>query len=150
MIQKYTPYIIRKWEDTSSQILLKKFECIDSQINQRREKVSTYTSSFENSPLLPMNNDNSVPWRASFRIEGLDRNVQEKISNEIRSHNIDVSNWYLPAHWLFKKNTQDNKLNNTEKLSSEIFQFWIDDSISVSIIKKNIVIIKKVISQYVN
>ena len=47
----------------------------------------------------------------------------------MRARGLDVSNWYLPAHWML--GAEVNSLPGVEQLSREIFQFWVDRKIGL-------------------
>ncbi|MGH2507694.1 MAG: hypothetical protein ACRDHZ_09875, partial [Ktedonobacteraceae bacterium] len=57
---------------------------------------------------------------------------------------LDVSNWYLPAHWFLGHPA--GSLPGVELLSREIFQFWVDESISEELIDQGASIVRQVLS----
>jgi len=70
----------------------------------------------------------SVPWRAVFRLPGIGWAEQETISKAVRMEGVDISNWYIPSHWLMEDTCVPvETLESTERISKEIFQLWIDD-----------------------
>jgi dTDP-4-amino-4,6-dideoxygalactose transaminase len=69
-----------------------------------------------------------VPWRYVCRLPGLDWKRQHKVSEAIRAASIHVSNWYLPAHWFVGQPV--GTLPGVEMLAHEVFQFWVDESVS--------------------
>lgn len=94
----------------------------------RQLNMKKYEAAFKGTKLIPISNHKFIPWRASFRIEGLSYASQFKISEFLRSEGYDVSNWYIPAHWYFDSaRLNDQKLSNTLKLSKEIIQFWVNN-----------------------
>ncbi len=82
-------------------------------------------------------NSNINPWRCTFRLVGSKYSSQNLLSETIRKKNIKLSNWYMPVYWFFEE-FNDIYLKNTEKLTTEIFQLWIDESNSLNQIKNQI------------
>ncbi len=74
-----------------------------------------------------------VPWRYACRLEGISWQQQFTIARDIRKLGVDVSNWYLPAHWYL---SQDHSLAGAESFSREVFQFWVDPGMNRSKIEK--------------
>jgi len=100
---------------------------LSSEVQLRQLNMAKYEDAFAGSKLIAVSDHCSVPWRASFRIEGLTYKSQHQLSEYIRSKGYDVSNWYLPAHWYFDTDdSYDAGLPNTLKLSQEIIQFWVN------------------------
>ena len=105
---------------------------LEKKIRIRTENWEKYKKFLNCDSLIPLHDEGSIPWRASYRIEGMDYSLQNKISNSIRANGFDVSNWYLPAHWYIDpKDSADLKLQNTVKLSKEIIQFWVDRELNI-------------------
>ncbi len=65
-----------------------------------------------------------VPWRYACRLPESDWALQAVLSSLLRANGMHVSNWYLPAHW-FVANAR--ALPGVERLSREVFQFWLDE-----------------------
>lgn len=129
LLDLYTPLIDTKTElkESTKENIIQKINNLDKNIERRRGNWQKYKSSFFNLPLIPLLNDYSVPWRASFRINGMNYRAQHELSENLRTLGYEVSNWYLPAHWYIDASDEmDTKLKNTLKLSQEIIQFWVD------------------------
>ena len=106
---------------------------LEKNIRIRRENWEKYQKFLNCDSLIPLQDEGSIPWRASYRIEGMDYFSQNEISNSIRANGFDVSNWYLPAHWYIDpRDSTDLNLQNTVKLSKEIIQFWVDRELNFS------------------
>ena len=71
-----------------------------------------------------------VPWRYVCRLPGLTWGQQRKLSEAMRSAGMEVSNWYLPAHWFLGH--PSGTLPAVERLSREVFQFWVDESVTLA------------------
>ena len=66
------------------------------------------------------------PWRAAFRVPGIGWEEQAVLAEEIRSHGVPLSTWYLPGHWFLDGGKM--KMEGAERLSREVFQLWIDEA----------------------
>ena len=66
------------------------------------------------------------PWRATFRVPGIGWEEQAALAEEMRSHGVPVSTWYLPGHWFLDGGKM--KMDGAERLSREVFQLWIDET----------------------
>ena len=117
--------------------LSKEFNKIDVNVDIRRTNYLLYSKYFKDTNLIPITSYDGIPWRASFRIEGLSFNQQDNISSFLREKGFDVSNWYLPGHWLTGV-TEDleDLLPATIKLSKEIIQFWVNKNFKNSHFEK--------------
>ncbi len=108
--------------------ILRQLERLQETIRLRREKQRAYIDRLHDLSkikILPLDL-NGVPWRFLFRIPGIDRKMQESISHHLRREGIDVSNWYVPTHWMLKTGFRTiGKLTGTEILSNTIYQFWV-------------------------
>jgi hypothetical protein len=69
-----------------------------------------------------------VPWRYVCRLPGSTWAEQRSLGDAIRAAGISTSNWYLPAHWYLAEGAS---LAGAEQFASEVFQFWVDDSLDV-------------------
>ncbi len=96
---------------------------------QRIKKSATWATGLVGSGLIPIGmGAGSVPWRYTCRLPGITWNTQHKLGEEMRSHGINVSHWYLPAHWMCGYGPWT--LPGTERFAQEVFQFWVDDQTS--------------------
>ena len=99
----------------------------------RRENWEKYLKYIKCDSMSPLLEEESIPWRAAFRIDNISYSKQHEISNSLREKGFDVSNWYLPAHWYIdSRDSTDLKLENTVKLSKEIIQFWVDKEFNIN------------------
>jgi dTDP-4-amino-4,6-dideoxygalactose transaminase len=116
---------------------------LQNKINLRQSNLEKYLESFQDIDIIPVNSKSSIPWRASFRIEGFSYRDQQTLSESLRGQGFDVSNWYLPGHWYLNDTKElDITLSNTVKLSQEILQFWVDreyDNLHFQTLKKLLV-----------
>ena len=102
----------------------------DRSRSERCEKAAAWNNCLAGSGLLPVGMEmGSVPWRYTCRLPGIDWTQQSRLSKAMRARGLDVSNWYLPAHWML--GAEVNSLPGVEQLSREIFQFWVDRKIGL-------------------
>jgi len=69
-----------------------------------------------------------VPWRFVWRLRGADWTTQHKLATALRRDGMQVSNWYLPAHWFVGEPSVT--LPGVERLAKEVFQFWVDEAVT--------------------
>ncbi len=69
-----------------------------------------------------------IPWRYVCRLPGSTWAEQRSVAEAIRAAGISTSNWYLPAHWYLADSAP---LPGAEQFASEVFQFWVDDSLDL-------------------
>jgi dTDP-4-amino-4,6-dideoxygalactose transaminase len=89
-----------------------------------------------------------VPWRYVCRLPGLDWKGQHKVSEAIRASSIHVSNWYLPANWFVGQAV--STLPGVEMLAREVFQFWVDESVSSDSIIRDAAVVRNEVSKLTN
>lgn len=85
-----------------------------------------------------------VPWRYACRLRGVSWSEQYRIAERLRAGGIQVSNWYIPAHWFLGGRAQ--ALPGVETLAREVFQFWLDEVTTPSDIERACVEIRRVVS----
>jgi dTDP-4-amino-4,6-dideoxygalactose transaminase len=130
LVRIYEPLISSLWKPEVSEEILARLDHLDSAVRKRREKNDTYKDMLRDTAMVPLSmSPGSVPWRAAFRLPGIGWAEQEAISETLRMEGIDISNWYIPSHWIMEGTSNlAGKLESTERLSKEIFQLWVDDS----------------------
>jgi hypothetical protein len=101
---------------------------------QRMQKSAAWATGLEVSGLVPVGmGAGTVPWRYTCRLPGIDWNWQHRLGEEMRSRGLNVSHWYLPAHWMC--GYEPHTLPGTELLAREVFQFWVDEHTSLETIE---------------
>jgi dTDP-4-amino-4,6-dideoxygalactose transaminase len=138
LIRIYKPLISTKWNPDVSEELLTRLKHLDLLVKQRAEKNEIYKDLLRDTALVPLNmSPGSVPWRAVFRFPGINWAKQEIISEAVRSEGVDISSWYIPAHWMLEDAVvPDGSLEFTELLSKEVFQLWVDDKTGTDRVKR--------------
>ncbi|NTV11157.1 MAG: DegT/DnrJ/EryC1/StrS aminotransferase family protein, partial [Zoogloea sp.] len=92
---------------------------------ERVHKASLWADALAGSGLVPVGmGPGCVPWRYTCRLPGLHWRSQHELGEAMRAQGLHVSHWYLPAHWLCGHAA--GSLPESERLASEVFQFWID------------------------
>lgn len=129
LMRIYEPLITSRWKPEVSEEILVRLNHLDDAVQERREKNEMYIDILRDTALVPLGMSlGSVPWRATFRLPGIGWTEQDAISDAVRAEGVDISNWYIPSHWLMEgDNVPAEKLASTERLSKEIFQLWIDN-----------------------
>lgn len=105
---------------------------------QRRRKAAAWAAALDGSGLIPVGmGPGTVPWRYTCRLPGIDWSAQYQLGEAMRSHGLNVSHWYLPAHWI----CGGAALPGAERLAREVFQFWVDEQTSLEAIKKGAAVV---------
>lgn len=116
-------------------------------IEQRLQKSVAWAAGLEGSGLVPVGmGAGTVPWRYTCRLPGITWDVQHCLGEKMRSHGLNVSHWYFPAHWMCGYEHQ--ALLGTERLAQEVFQFWVDDHTSLETIQHGAAAINAITSSF--
>lgn len=100
----------------------------------RLQKSAAWATGLAGSGLVPVGmGAGTVPWRYTCRLPGIDWTWQHHLGEEMRSHGLNVSHWYLPAHWMCDQ--EPTTFPGTETLAREVFQFWVDGHTSIETIE---------------
>jgi len=99
------------------------------QIVARRQKSALWAHGLAGTGLQSVGMDaGCVPWRHTCRLPAATWARQQSLSERLRAAGLDVSNWYLPAHWFLGRPA--GSLPGVETLAREVFQFWVDESLT--------------------
>ncbi|MCX7180807.1 MAG: DegT/DnrJ/EryC1/StrS family aminotransferase [Proteobacteria bacterium] len=102
----------------------------------RLQKAAAWAAGLDGSPLHPVGmQTGSVPWRYTCRLPGLNWSGQHHLGDAMRKKGLDVSHWYLPAHWMCGHGP--GSLPGVEQLAREVFQFWLDEGTSLETIERD-------------
>jgi hypothetical protein len=100
-------------------------------IESRMAKASLWAKGLADTELEPVGMGRGcVPWRYVCRLPGLSWQTQHRLAETLRAIGMHVSNWYLPAHWFVGHSV--GALPGVETLAREVFQFWVDDTMSTA------------------
>ena len=114
---------------------------------QRMQKSAAWAAGLEGSGLVPVGmGAGTVPWRYTCRLPGIDWGWQHRLGEEMRSHGLNVSHWYLPGHWMCGH--EPRTLPGTECLSREVFQFWVDNHTSLETIERGSATVSEITKSY--
>jgi hypothetical protein len=85
-----------------------------------------------------------VPWRYVCRLPGIQWQQQHHFAEAMRAGGMHVSSWYLPAHWF--TGMGPGTLPGVERLSREVFQFWLDPATSLASITAQAQVVRRTTS----
>jgi hypothetical protein len=133
LLENYKNCLMIEWDRKWQEPIITKLKEYKESIEFRRLKVNAWLKTISNTPLVAVGmKETSVPWRFACRFPNINWSEQNRISEDLRKNGLDVSNWYLPGYYFVTK----IKLEKAERFSQEVFQFWIDGTISVEQITK--------------
>jgi hypothetical protein len=113
----------------------------------RCEKAHTWHRCLEGTGVVPVGmGSGCVPWRFVCRLPGIGWRAQALLATAIRKCGLHVSTWYLPANWFVGQGI--GILPGVEKLSREVFQFWLDAHVTRDSIAGSAQMIHRELTQY--
>jgi dTDP-4-amino-4,6-dideoxygalactose transaminase len=125
LLDAYGPALHEPLTDEAVVSLTRTLPRLDEILAQRRAKADLWSELLADTPLEPVGmGPDAVPWRYTCRLPGLEWADQHRIAEEIRGEDVPVSTWYLPGQWFV--NAHSPELPGAERLSREVFQFWVD------------------------
>jgi dTDP-4-amino-4,6-dideoxygalactose transaminase len=150
LISIYQPLISSVWKPELAEKILLQLKHLDTAILQRRVKNELFREALYGTALVPLSmSEGSVPWRSVFKIPDINWQEQEKISNAVRKKGVDISNWYIPSHWLMEDSVDPMvKVESTERLSKEIFQLWIDNSSNKKKVNQTAIVLRLILEEF--
>lgn len=123
------------------------FEIYPQARELRMQKSAAWAAGLRDSGLVPVGmRTGTVPWRYTCRLPGIDWKWQHRLGEEMRAHGLNVSHWYLPAHWMCGYESQT--LPGTERLAREVFQFWVDEHTSLETIEQGAAAVSVITNSY--
>ena len=126
LLDNYAPSLHEPLEAHSVARLAETVPGLDVILARRREKADLWSALLADTPLTPVGmGPDEVPWRYTCRLPGLDWPDQHRIAQALRGEGVPVSTWYLPGQWFVRGHAR--LLPGAERLSREVFQFWVDD-----------------------
>jgi dTDP-4-amino-4,6-dideoxygalactose transaminase len=130
LLNGYPPVLGQEFPLGSADTVLKALHDYPAACTLRQEKARAWASGLAGTGLQPVGMGNaSIPWRFTCRLPGLDWDLQHRLGEGMRKRGLNVSHWYLPAHWMCGQPV--GSLPGVERLASEIFQFWVDADTSL-------------------
>lgn len=130
VLQNYRPLLIRPWASEWEESLLRALKAYPDALQLRREKAACWQAVTQHAGLqaIGMTQD-SAPWRYACRLPGINAQRQQQIGCHLRARGLEVSHWYLPVNW-FMPQPLTVQCTGAEQLAREVFQFWLDASVS--------------------
>ena len=111
------------------QQVLMAFERYPDSASRRVSKGQLWSELLAGTGLEPVGmGQGCVPWRYVCRLPGMTWDAQARLAEALRKKGMHVSNWYLPAHWLVGHPA--GTLPEVERLAREVFQFWLDETMT--------------------
>lgn len=146
LLSDYSPSLHVEPPFVTAEATIKALDKYQKSITDRKEKMSLWTKELEGSGLVPVGMTNqTAPWRYTCRLPGSNWKTQRYLGGKMRDQGLNVSHWYLPAHWFC--NMDSISLPKAEQFSQEVFQFWLDESISINEIKQSAKVVKEIITE---
>lgn len=147
LLEGYVPLVSEPLDASCADAVWLAMASYDRMREARCAKAAAWADELSGSGMVPvgMLAGGAVPWRYACRLPGLDWASQHRIAESMRSRAMNVSHWYLPAHWMCGAPVAS--LAGVEQLAREMFQFWLDESISMENIRQGATIVKKVLEE---
>lgn len=145
LLEAYAPCLEAPWRSEAAPAILAGLADVDKRAAARREKHAAYVRGLDGTPLVPLPAAaGDAPWRFACALPGATRARQEEVSAALRRQGVDVSNWYLPAHWMAAAEPEAaGDLAGTRRLSSTIFQFWLDERTTLDRIEATCAVVRR-------
>lgn len=152
LLDRYFPLLDVVWRPEIAGKVGACLSNVESGAAIRRMKFDRYVDEFGGTSLVPLHVGHGAnPWRATFRLPHLDWAKQDVLCNAMRAKGVDVSNWYLPSHWLLGDELSGDQacvLPRSEELSQQIFQFWLDDLTSFERISEITALVRGILKEF--
>lgn len=144
LLEGYAPALAPAFPRGSSDIVLASLQDYGPARSARILKAKLWANELESTGLEGVGmGEGAVPWRYTCRMPGIDWNTQHEIAEAMRARGLNVSHWYLPAHWMFGEPA--GSLPGSEQLSREVFQFWVDAATSEATVREHAAIAASVV-----
>lgn len=144
LLDGYLPALTPAFPDGSSDIVLASLRDYGTASSVRIAKARLWAEELASAGLETVGTgEGAVPWRYTCRLPGIDWNAQHELAEAMRGRGVNVSHWYLPAHWMFGEPA--GSLPGSEQLSREVFQFWVDAATSEATVREHAAIAASVV-----
>jgi len=131
--------------DRYGAMVLRELDRYDVVAKERLAKRDIWVDSIRNLALEPVGmSGNGVPWRFVCRLPGINWSEQHLLGQAMRSRGMNVSHWYLPAHWMH--DATPAVLPGVETLAREVFQFWIDEGTALEEVHRQGKVVAEILS----
>jgi len=126
------------------------FQALDKYAETREQRIlktETWANGLKGGGLTPVGmGPGAVPWRYTCRLPGIDWSLQHRLGEAMRAHGLNVSHWYLPAHWMCGYGPRT--LPGTERFAQEVFQFWVDEQTSLESIIHGAATVTEIVKEF--
>lgn len=141
LLDGYSPTLSRPFPDGAAQAAYRALNTFPHARALRLEKCAAWAAGLAGSPLCPVGMQaGAVPWRYTCRMQGMDWIGQHRLGEAMRRKGLNVSHWYLPAHWMCGYGP--GTLCGVEQLARELFQFWVDEDTPIDVIKRDVPMVR--------
>lgn len=145
LLEGMEPVLAAPFSPTAGSMTVRALATYSEAAAIRVAKKELWSTGLAGTGLMPVGMGRGcVPWRYACRLPGVSWSEQHRIAEKLRAAGMHVSNWYIPAYWFLGRRTQ--ALPGSETLAREVFQFWLDEATTASIIERNCAQIRRVIS----
>lgn len=146
LLERLEPSLRRAWPAGLEGKILRAIRDYPVAAAARSAKAATWNGGLQTAGFVPVGmGHNTVPWRFTCRLPGLDWAEQHRVAESMRARGVDVSNWYLPAHWMHSPDAV--VMHGAEQLSREVFQFWVDARTPLESIRLQAAIVTSIIGE---
>ena len=123
--------------------LVRALETYPEAIKARVAKADLWSERLHGSGLEPVGmGTGCVAWRYTCRLPGISWATQRRLAEAMRAEGLQVSNWYLPAHWLVGQSP--GTLPGVETLAREVFQFWVNADVTHESIVRQAAVVRRI------
>jgi dTDP-4-amino-4,6-dideoxygalactose transaminase len=149
LVEGEIPFIATKFDEGYARRILELLPTVPDRARRRREKWQAYVRALERTVVEPLAlTADAVPWRFVFTLPDATRASQESTSVGLRRAGVDVSNWYLPCHWLTRSRwSATGDLRETERFADRVFQLWLDDETTLARIEETTRAVRRELGQ---
>lgn len=147
MLEGMEPFLFTPRSPDGAEVLLRALREYPLTAKARIAKAALWESSLSRTGLKSVGmGPGCVPWRYVCRLPGLRWSEQRLLSEAMRAAGMEVSNWYLPAHWFLGHPA--GTLPGVERLAREVFEFWVDESVTHDSIVRNSQAVTRIIGSF--
>ena len=131
--------------ESEAEAIVRALKELEDNGENRRRRALMYRSYLSDLPcqFLPYS-INTVPWRYTIIMWKMDGNEVQDCTEALRAEGIDVSNLYLPLHWLAPELVEATECRRAEFVSPRIMNFWVDNTVD----EGRIAVTKQVIHRF--
>lgn len=147
LLDDYGPCLRPAWDPAWAPRIQAGLAAYPARLAARRARARQWQDALSPTPLQPVGlvDAPAAPWRFACRLPGLTVARQQRIGDALRARGLDVSHWYLPGSWYDPR--PHPPLPGAERLAREVFQFWIDDSMTPDRLDHSAAVVRHILDQ---